>query len=179
MKDWDVSPKLVSTTAQNSPKHHCHRPDRLVWLDQKLSRISNFDRGFPVSCQNVMQLIILTGWPFQKTCAVSVDDLQSSRVNSRLQPPFFTSKGILTRRVISAQTRFSTPVSRCLLMGYSWSFFVAQSVLLKCCLNAGLTPELLCTDTPPPLRTDDCFALATAFHMSDIDKVLVDDARKT
>ena len=32
--------------AQNSPNHHCHRPDRPVRLGQKRSGMSNFDRGF-------------------------------------------------------------------------------------------------------------------------------------
>ena len=43
------------------------------------SGISIFDWGFLVSCQIEMPLDILTGWPSQNTCAVSLDDLQSSR----------------------------------------------------------------------------------------------------
>ena len=80
-------------------------------------------------------------------------------------------------------------VSCCWPAGNSRSSFVAQSVLLKCCLNAGLNAKhFLCIETPPPLRTDGCFALATddivhvtlqgPLHshrrVSDIDKALVD-----
>ena len=39
------------------------------------------------------------------------------------------------------------PVSCCWPMCYSWSSFVGQSALLKCCLNAGLTRKhFLCMD---------------------------------
>ena len=84
------------------------------------------------------------------------------------------------------------PVSCCWSLGHSWSLFVAQSVLLKCCSNEGLTlKHCLCIDTPPPLRTVACFALTdetTHFtskgplhshrRTSEIDKALVDHGTK-
>ena len=81
-----------------------HGRPREVWHGTKLSRASlppprpphlagpetfgdiELRQGFlvfPVSCQNEMPLVMLTGWPSQNICAVSLDDLQSSRVESR------------------------------------------------------------------------------------------------
>jgi hypothetical protein len=61
------------------------------------------------------------------------------------------------------------PVSRCWPMGFSWSSFVAQSVLLARCSDAGLAPDMaLCMEQPAPLDTREVFGLATddVFHFT-------------
>ena len=46
------------------------------------------------------------------------------------------------------------PVSTSWPMGFSWSSFVAQSKLLKCCRDSGLTDEhMLADDLPSPQDT--------------------------
>ena len=121
--DWDTTSMVVELPlrsgrntgdnvrfgmAQNCPKHHCHRP---VWLDQKRSGYRTSTGVFLSSCQNETPLAFLTGGPSQNTCAVSLDDLQSSRVNSQTPVIFlyFTSGDILTLRLISSQIPFPTP----------------------------------------------------------------------
>ena len=74
--------------AQNSPKHHCFRPDRPVWLDQKRSELSNFDRGLSVSGENDMPLVMLDqlGPPiiadeFARACNLSLISPQAISLN--------------------------------------------------------------------------------------------------
>ena len=121
--------------SQNSPKHHCRRPDCPVWLDQERSGISNFDWCFPVSCQNEMPLVVLTNWLFLNTCDVSLDGLQSSRVNPRVPVISLHLKRYLDTTDDPKPDTIFYPVSCCWPTGNSWSSFVAQSVLMKCCLN--------------------------------------------
>ncbi len=54
------------------------------------------------------------------------------------------------------------PVSRCWPMGFSWSSFVAQSHLLSCCREAGLSEAMALADNrPSPLSMGEVFSLAT------------------
>ena len=54
------------------------------------------------------------------------------------------------------------PVCTSWPMGFSWSSFVAQSKLLRCCSHAGLTRDhMLADDLPIPSVIDTTFALAT------------------
>ena len=47
-------------------------------------------------------------------------------------------------------------------MGFSWSSFIAQSVLLGCCVRSGLSTHIiLAEDKPVPARRDLGYALAT------------------
>jgi hypothetical protein len=61
------------------------------------------------------------------------------------------------------------PVSRCWPMGFSWSSYIAQSVLLARCGEAGLSSSIsLCIDHPAPLNMSESFGLATddVFHFT-------------
>ena len=54
------------------------------------------------------------------------------------------------------------PVCTSWPMGFAWSSFIAQSKLLQCCTNAGLTTNLmLADDLPTPAHLSAVFALAT------------------
>ncbi len=47
-------------------------------------------------------------------------------------------------------------------MGYSWSSFVVQPILLGVCRDAGLTADIALTlDQPAPINTSLCVGLAT------------------
>ena len=68
------------------------------------------------------------------------------------------------REFVAAMSFFAGiwPVCMSWPMGFSWSSFIAQSKLLKCCRAAGLDEaRMLADDLPVPAQTDVSFALAT------------------
>ena len=106
-------------------------------------------RGYKTPRFQVSPLVILTSWLSQNASAVSLDDLQSSRVTSRAcDLPLFHLKRYLIRELLLAYGLL-VEFTRCT---------VRPSEMPS---ERGLTRRLLCVDTPPPSRTGDCFALAT------------------
>jgi len=66
-----------------------------------------------------------------------------------------------------------TPVNTVWPMGFSWSSFIAQSVMVAACLDAGIDEQaLLCLEEPPPAHSGEWVTVATD------DVIMVHDSKE-